>query len=368
MSEKIIGIIVILGLLAIAIISAIFEIDIFAVIFIIICMCAIIAGIYSHLKSKENKKIEFYNECVKNGITAINNEKNKQRAILIADKLECNYKSDIVSFFEKSKALNAQKIENEKQEQEEKEIEKLTEQEREKFSELTRYAYKKGRDKRVAMLTDMQQELYKKADRLKKGINTIINDSQQKEHDWAIIGGITSGLAGGAAGVAAATDAQIKNIQIRQQNEKNMKSLVPAYLYVTQESSKIEEEAKNMQPLIDVAKISFVSDIPKEEVFKNLDFENVKVSISKTGAFTVRATIKVKKSVDLFDEKETVIDGTISANLYQDDKKVGNALMSLPLYGIGEPTDIEGMYLSGAALDKPYKVDFTPYELWYMER
>ncbi len=367
MSEKSIGIMVILGIMILAVITAAFEIDVFTMMLILICIGAFIAGIYSYSKGKKDKKIEFYNDCVKNGITAITNEKNKQRAILIADKLECDYKSDIVSFFEEAKALNIQKIESEKQKQEEEELEKLTEQEKEKFFELTRYVYKTGRDKRVAMLTDMQRELYEKADRLRKGMDIIVKDSQQREHDWATIGGITSGLAGGAAGAAAAVDAQIKNIQIRQQNERNLKSLAPASLYVMQESSKIEDKAKSMQPLIDSAKISFVSDIPKDDVFKNLDFKDVKISISKTGAFTVCATVKAKKSVDLFDERKTVIDGIISANLYQNDEKVGNALMALPLYGIGEPADIEGICLSGAVNGKPYRVDFTPYELWYME-
>ena len=73
----------------------------------------------------------------------------------------------------------------------------------------------------IAILTDQRAAYTKKADNLRKGMDIVLSDSQQEEIDWATLGGIASGIAGGAAGVAVAMDAQIKNAEIRAQNRKN---------------------------------------------------------------------------------------------------------------------------------------------------
>lgn len=43
---------------------------------------------------------------------------------------------------------------------------------------------------------------------------------QEKEKDWAVLGGLSSGLAGGGAGIATAVNTQLENQQIRERNEK----------------------------------------------------------------------------------------------------------------------------------------------------
>lgn len=42
---------------------------------------------------------------------------------------------------------------------------------------------------------------------------------QEKEKDWAVLGGLASGLAGGGAGIATAVNTQLENQQIRDRNE-----------------------------------------------------------------------------------------------------------------------------------------------------
>lgn len=42
---------------------------------------------------------------------------------------------------------------------------------------------------------------------------------QEKEKDWAVLGGLASDLAGGGAGIATAVNTQLENQQIRDRNE-----------------------------------------------------------------------------------------------------------------------------------------------------
>lgn len=76
--------------------------------------------------------------------------------------------------------------------------------------------------KRIAILSAERADALERAKTLRAGAQAIMSASQQKEHDWAIHGGIASGIAGPAAGLAAAADIQAKNAQIRAQNEANV--------------------------------------------------------------------------------------------------------------------------------------------------
>lgn len=70
----------------------------------------------------------------------------------------------------------------------------------------------------------------------------------------------------------------------------------------------------------------------------------------------------------IFEKVPAVVDGTISADLYQEGVKVGSALLVLPMMGIGSTTTIEGICLNGAKPNVPYEVKYTAYRLWAMEK
>lgn len=81
---------------------------------------------------------------------------------------------------------------------------------------------------------------------------------KEPEHDWAIIGGITQGLAGPGAGMAAAHEAMEKNRKIRERNEVNQKfaisegsKILSTALSMSNEISDLEEKAKELQRKID---------------------------------------------------------------------------------------------------------------------
>lgn len=318
-------------------------------------------------RAPENVKKNFYEKCCENGINDLTTEKDLQKAILIAEQLSIKNTKNIKKIYQQGKelykadkaaeyaAVNRQKL------REKKEAEKVI------FDERTKYAEFKGREKRAAILKDKADALFGEAYRLEKGMDLLMRSSQQKEIDWATHGGIAAGLAGGGAGAAVAIDAQIRNMEIRAKNDEAMKSLIPASMLIKGSASDMRKKAGDIILLKNAAEIKLIGNIPAEDLMQYFVFNNKKVTISETGAFEISVNAKLKRDVTIFDDVSAVIDGTIAADLYQDNKKVGTALMVLPTFGIGEACTLEGICLSGASKDKPYELKLRPYHLWAME-
>ena len=268
----------------------------------------------------------------------------------------CKGCKNLADYFEEGRKLYTQAEDQGKAAEKQKKLAELRSAEKEKYDELTKYASFEGREKRVAILSDTQRQYYKKAAELEKGMRLLTHANQQKEINWATHGGIASGIAGGAAGLAVAIDAQVKNAQIRAQNEANMRALIPGTLAVHESAGEYRQAAKDLQVSIDVAKIK-------------LDIRVSQIAISETGAFTIQVSVKLTDDLMIFDNVQAVADGTFSANLYQEGHNVGNALLVLPTFGVDRTEAIiEGICLSGAKQGIPYEVQFTPYLLWEMEK
>ncbi len=114
---------------------------------------------------KTKQLISFYEECKENNITELTSEKNIQKATLIAKKYNIPF-TDIKELY---KEADSALIEERKKQKE-------------------------------AHLAEMKEEE-----------KVQFNSLMQREHDWAIYGGIASGIAGGAAGAATAMNIQAKN-------------------------------------------------------------------------------------------------------------------------------------------------------------
>ena len=327
---------------------------------------------YTLIQAIENQKklhIQFYKECIEKGIEDISSPANNQKAELIAKRLGCKGCENLADYFEEGRKLYTQAEDQGKAAEEQKKLAELRSAEKEKYDGLTKYASFEGREKRVAILSDTQRQYYKKAAELEKGMRLLTHASQQKEINWATHGGIASGIAGGAAGLAVAIDAQAKNAQIRAQNEANMRALTPGILAVHKSAGEYRQAAKDLQVSIDDAKIKLVADTPKDEVFSKLDIRVSQIAISETGAFTIQVSVKLTDDLMIFDNVQAVADGTFSANLYQEGHNVGNALLVLPTFGVDRTEAIiEGICLSGAKQGIPYEVQFTPHLLWEMEK
>ena len=321
---------------------------------------------------KEAKKL-FYNECENNKIDNIDTEINKQRAIAIAKNLGIKY-GDITEYFIACKSLIDKENKKQQDEHQKYKMKSLKEKESDFLFQSTRFAKYIGRDKRIAMLLDSRAKIEEKLNKAIAHRNALYDGykfTQTKEKDWAIAGGIASGIAGPAAGIATAMDIQAQNAQIREQNAQNRDmyniSTMGAKAKVGDEVVAIHNELKEFDKNFEKEKIKLVSDPTKEEVFKKLTFDKTEVSISQTGAFKVKTLVSGCKFT-IFDKLPAVVDGTIVATLYQNNIKVGDALLVLPEKGIStRARKTEGICICNADKNIPYEIKFAPYHLWEIE-
>lgn len=320
---------------------------------------------------QEKLKVAFYDECVKSGIKSIKKEKEIQKATLIAQKMNLEF-TDIAALYAESKQC--------KDRSEQKKMEEIINsekaEEQEKCNELTKYANYTGRDKRIAMLADLQKKYAEIAKTLRAGADAVLSASQLKEKDgnWAIAGGAASAIAGPAAGVAAALDSQAKtaqeNARIREQNRINLERFAPVATASYNEAAAKERTAQSYAKAIESAKTKLVANNSSEDCFSRLIFDETTIDVSRTGTCTVTTSV-CANSFKIFDDVPAVIDGTISAQIYDDNKLIGTATMVLPLYGIrgkkGKVT-LTGMALFCGSAGTPYRVEFAPEKLWAMEQ
>ena len=171
---------------------------------------------------KEIKMKAFYNECISNGVTDLNSAARNEKAKLLLQKFfESGFIDNIESiekFFEESRNL----VETEANQMENFKIQALKFQENAEMEKLTKYTELYGRKKRIQMLSDLYEELSRKAKDAKKAEQTLIDigiGQQKKEIDWAVHGGIASAIGGAAAGISVAMDIQEKTLEFVKKTE-----------------------------------------------------------------------------------------------------------------------------------------------------
>lgn len=234
--------------------------------------------------------------------------------------------------------------------------------------EAERYTSYHGRDKDILVAQGMVDFYNAKWEYLALGKALPV----QKEHDWALMGGIASGLAGGAAGVAVASDLQMKNAAIRAYNDQLRKD----YAKVILPSLTEVLEIKNVwEKKLEKAKLALVDDSSQEKLFQSISFSEVKAQILDNCSVVVTAEATIPY-VKIFETVTAQIDGTLTAVVSQNGKVIGEALMVIPQEG--QEKDVNGTIytkylLVGACSDKAEKdvaceIVIQPRDLWAIER
>lgn len=308
----------------------------------------------------------FYDKCLSYKITAINTPQNLEKAKTIAKSMNCPAKAlkNLSAYFEEIKRERMDQAEAVRLEG----LEKKRSEEESTHASLTRYAGYAGKDKRIAMLEDERISFLQKAAHYNELVKTGTTFGQQKEIDWATRGGIVSGLAGGAAGVAAAVDAQVKNTQIRANNAAIRQFTGPAVVNFMSEANACKKSAERMAVYIAEAKMKIVNKTLQEEVLKKIAFASPSVSVSPTGAISIKVAASVIRPVKILDSADGVIDGTVFAEFYDGKKLVGKAELVLPLWGLKKDVvPLEGICLSGGKEGTNYRIEYKAKHLWEME-
>lgn len=306
----------------------------------------------------------FFIECVLSRSNDFSKKKNIEKAKLLADKYNLSYPDGIEKLYSKayeshmaiSNSLN------------EAELEKVRADERHMYNQLTKYNTYSGRQKRLAMLESRKNDLLHKAKLLDEGKHMLYKSTQQKELDWAVFGGIASGIAGPGTGVMAAAHAQQTNIAIRAENEARRQAIMPTYMYASDSAYKNRENADKIKEEINATATKLLSEPGADKVFEMLEIGDYSVEVTPTGAYIVKAKVSAKENLCIYDDVSAVIDGTIIGTVYEDGTEIGKVTFVLPLYGVSKQIEITGMGLSGATKDKKHTVKFSANDLWLMEK
>lgn len=305
----------------------------------------------------------FFVECVLAEANDFTKPKNKQKAQLLADKYNLKYPNGIEALYKQAfdghKVVSQRFVLNR--------IEEKRAEERAEFERLNKYSDLVGKNKRIAMLSDRAAELRKEAKSQDQYAQMLMRSGQQKEHDWATWGGVADGLAGFGAGVSTAVDLQMKNIQIRAENEKRRQAALPGYMFMTNSAQGNRSNADAIMKEIENFKLKLVSEDSSAELMKKISFSHTDVLVSETGAAMVCTCASLDPKFKIFDDVPAIVDGTIIAKIYDGDQLCGTAQLVLPMYGLGQNIPLNGICIDCCKPGKTYTAKFSPKNLWAME-
>ena len=309
----------------------------------------------------------FYIESVLSGcdeVGQLDNPQIAQKIELLAKKYNLSVSNGVSQVFQEARNAHLMMRGEDTKAQ----LDKLRNAERAEYNVLTKYANYTGREKRKIMLGDQAAELRAQAKKSSDSAESYMRLGYQKESDWAIMGGIANGLAGPAAGIATALDTQARNAQIRAQNQVFMNAAMPLYSNMMDSSRDMKSMAETLEKRKEETDEKLISEIPSEEVFKLLSFQNTTVKVSETGAFRVgtKATTARKPTIGDF---PAVIDGTVLAHVKTAaGKEIGVVKLVIPVDGISQSANLIGIGLNGAKNGENYTVSFSPDNLWIIEQ
>lgn len=316
-----------------------------------------------------SKALSFYERCQASGVDDLDNEANRQKALLIAQNMKLANPSleQVGQLYEAGKA--AAKVNNDSanhqadmNQKRAKRIEELH-----TLEEKMRYFGLHGKEKRVAMLNALRQEALRKAKEAENAKAFVQHTLIQKEHDWAVHGGIASGIAGPAAGVVTALDVQQKNAAIRAQNEANMPLVAFATMHYGDTANGYRAQANHYASLAAGTKDKLLMDQDPQQVFANLLIENAEVMVSETGAVTVEADFTKKDAYRIYESIDPAIDGTVAARLWQNGRQVASAYFVLPVEGVTDKVRLSAISTKPIAENANYTVSFEAVDLWAIE-
>ena len=343
----------------------------------------LLIGIFTFIIDKKLEKIEkqdilnykskfkFYYDCVNNGVTSLEKEKDIKRAELIAKNYPVAKGVDIKVFFEECKTLvertAKQKILNDAAQR----MQQLRDEERAEYNSRLKYANCKENEKTILILMDELNGLlngYRQHSTFEKRAseNLLV-----KEKDWASRGGAASAIAGPAAGLAVAIETQAQNAKIREHNAAMSGAIAQMQMVSDLHASAKEKAIEEQRKIIAAEKLKLTQKLSDNVVKKHLNVTVEQVEISETKAFRIQTTVEMIKPLIIFDDVPARIDGSFTCVLSQAGKVVGETKMVLPLYGLypekNSRVKLLGICLNEISFDTPYSVDVVMDNIWGVE-
>ena len=331
---------------------------------------------------RQTRAQQFYRKCLEFGITdasALQSPDKRQRFDLLVKKYQLENLStdELLKLIEDSTA--AQKAANQAQKQ--KEQWDIKSRELAVSDRINRYANLHGTEKPVTMLRDIGESLVSSV----QGMRYV---TTQKESDGAVMAGVASGIGGVIPAMMSFANTERVNQEIRQHNE-TAKEINEVTMHLVGEAN---DRAKKYMAKAETMSLKLVSDLPAEELFSMLTFQNTKIAVSQTGTIAISVEVTADSELTIFDHLPAFIDGYVNAEIYDGEKKIGTAKMIFPALGSmfyyldekrardgflsingikkdsQKPVKLEGICLFCGEPSHKYTVKFVPGDLWAMEK
>jgi len=346
---------------------------------------------------------EFYRKCTENGITKLDHafslEKAKLLVVKIMQKQEYPVPAEYQHWY-----VSEQKL-REYFQTGQLEIKQLAEAEKQKRDEWNRTPHKAspneeqcalfalacgtkdlyGIQKRKYLLENSVRSIEEQIRRQKEAkeamrqVGVLLSSSaaQKPKSDWAMLGGIAEGIAGPAAGIAAAADAMRKNAETEEWNRQNRQAVDRITMDIYSRANEVNatitemETAKRLlsKELAALSEKVVLSGIDTGTLWNHLEIRTDRVVKSETNVLVLTTTLKNNYIPDVPEEVQMTVDGVLKATVYRKDTVVGTAIVPLPLYGAEcqSAVSFDSLcedYMEG---NKSYHVCYEPIALWLME-
>jgi len=332
---------------------------------------------------EENRCINLYNKCVDLGFSSFEKDSLKifntvAESMGYADKEKA--REDFLRGKELTKKNKKEKAESIKREQQVKKEQGL-QQDLKKSRELSKYYDLVGKEKTYKMYLDLLNNAKRKLIGLKKEqaetsrmARSLSSSLTEREVDWAVRGGIASGIAGPAAGVATALDAQSKNAEIRKRNAETNYSIAQMEVAIKSDidaniaywSKMVNEYTEK----VNKASTLIVTDKTEEDIFKDIKVLTKKKEITDSGSVSIVVSIKPKNKSTLFDsDVPACYDGSILASVIRNNRSCGKTYLVLPIEGLEKDCQVKGIITGSFKKgdEKDIKIEYKPYHLWERE-
>lgn len=282
---------------------------------------------------RPKNEVLFFDRCVEVGIFSIDNDFNtKEKIREIA--IDCSLLPKDTTFSGKDLVMLGDVFQNKKESDEgrEKIRNKQKEIEKAEWAELTAYADLPPEDKLQTMAADEIR-------RLRGGPSPKLLQTK-KTSDGMILAGTAAGIGGPIPALASLSRTAERNAQIEKYNQgvnAFNAMAISAEINAKINADKLEETAKRFSG-------KKIADMPKKEILGHCRFGHINVrpysnnsAEYKTG--TLAVTVEMNPVLIKIGDTSYFVDGSFTAEIFDGDKKVGEATLVLPMRGSSPNVD-----------------------------
>ncbi len=348
------------------------------IVFIVLLLLVIFAALAHHIyvlflvqkrQLALNRLYTLYKKCyneskIEHCRTSFDIEKIK----LVATQMGLDFSGyNIADVYEEARSIY---LETEKQKQEQVALEAEKERLAKKRNEIDKrcpyYFARKytGREKRLMIL---RKELAKSQEQI-QFTQTAQKIGLKQETNPYVMGGLASGLVGGAAGLAIAMDTERENTEIRKSNAEWKNTVgIPASMM----EARAQRYSNDLLAEITTAERKYVStSFSSKSLLDKIVFSKAKCEVSENKTLFADIKMKLTDPPVLSENVTGVVDGVVIGEIRdRNNKTIGQIYFVLPLYGLSSETTVTGCSDEKQDIENGnYTIKITDANLWAMEK